>query len=136
MAYLYLYFVFNLSIVGSYEAIRKLPREFFADPKNIGIVPVFQNKKMYKCSSFRDCIDLSYFFVFLIISFSVHLPENKTELNACRRIRKCETFRPGENLHNYYFNEWYNENYKTPLTKVPCFKSDTQEPYYYCYVVK
>lgn len=96
-------------------------------------------------SRIRKCINVQLleialichtFFVFLIISFSVHLPENKTELNACRRIRKCETFRPGENLHNYYFNEWYNENYKTPLTKVPCFKSDTQEPYYYCYVVK
>ena len=35
-------------VVSSYEAIQKLPREFFADPKNIGIVPVFQNKKLHK----------------------------------------------------------------------------------------
>lgn len=36
----------------------------------------------------------------------------------------------GENLHSYYFNEWYWDNYTAPLTKLLCFKSDTQEPYY------
>ncbi len=63
-------------------------------------------------------------------SYHNRIPETKAELYECKKRRICETFRPGENLHSYYFNEWYWDNYTAPLTKLLCFKSDTQEPYY------
>lgn len=44
-------------LVGSYDAIMHLPREFFADPKNAGIVPVFQMRRR-RCRTFQECIDL------------------------------------------------------------------------------
>ena len=30
---------------------------------------------------------------------------------------------------NYYFKLWYNESYTQPLTRLLCFRTDTQEPY-------
>ena len=42
----------------TYDTIMKLPREWFMNEKNLGIVPVFQNKRLFKCSTFQDCIDL------------------------------------------------------------------------------
>lgn len=42
----------------TYNVIKALPREWFQNEKNLGIVPVFQNKKLYKCATFQDCIDL------------------------------------------------------------------------------
>ena len=44
-------------LAGSYDAIMHLPREFFADPKNAGIVPVFQMRRR-RCRTFQECIDL------------------------------------------------------------------------------
>ena len=42
----------------TYDTIMNLPREWFMNEKNLGIVPVFQNKRLFKCSTFQDCIDL------------------------------------------------------------------------------
>ena len=106
-----------------------LPRSFFADPKNVGIVPIFQNKRLHKCTTFEDCIALLCSCSGITRSFHSHLPETKEDLNHCRRSHICETFRPGENLHNYYFKLWYNESYTQPLTRLLCFRTDTQEPY-------
>lgn len=106
----------------------KLPRSFFADPKNVGIIPIFQNKRLYKCNTFEECVTLSCTNCRITRSFHSHLPETKEELNRCRMLHICETFRPGENLHNYYFKLWYNVTYTRPLTRLLCFRTDTQEP--------
>ena len=76
---------FNLllfMVVSSYEAIRKLPREFFADPKNIGTVPVFLNKKLHKCSTFQDCIDLYDSLNFQVISIVIVFIFLRTKQNS------------------------------------------------------
>lgn len=103
---------------GSYDAIMNLPREFFADPKNAGIVPVFQMRRR-RCRTFQECIDF----------FKSTLPDTKAELATCRQQKRCETFRPGQRLHDYYFKEWYDTNYTAPLTPLICFYGETQEPY-------
>ncbi|CBK24048.2 uncharacterized protein [Blastocystis hominis] len=41
---------------GSYDAIMHLPLEFFQDPKNAGIVPVFQMRR-HRCRTFQECIN-------------------------------------------------------------------------------
>ena len=46
----------SLSLVGSYDAIMHLPLEFFQDPKNAGIVPVFQMRR-HRCRTFQECIN-------------------------------------------------------------------------------
>ena len=121
-------FGFDL-LVGTYDHIMQLPRSFFSSPKNVGIVPVFQNKVLFKCNTFQECIDLYRFCTSVMRSYKSHLPETKADLNRCRRKHICQTFRPGENLHNYYFKQWYNESYTEPLTRLLCFRTDTQEPF-------
>ena len=44
--------------IHTYDVVRSLPKEFFMNELNVGIVPVFQNKRLHKCTSFEDCIDL------------------------------------------------------------------------------
>lgn len=61
-------------------------------------------------------------------SYRNNIPETRAQLLSCKQRNICETFRPKENLHDYYFKEWYFPSYTAPLTLIPCFKSDTQEP--------
>ena len=55
-------------------------------------------------------------------------PNTKRELNRCMSTRRCSTFRPWDQLHDYHFPEWYHEFYSAELTPVRCFKGNTQEP--------
>ena len=56
-------------------------------------------------------------------------PATKSDLLRCMQMRRCNTFRPWDALHDYHFREWYNPGYRAPLTAVTCFKGNTQEPY-------
>ena len=61
-------------------------------------------------------------------------PETKQALVTCIQQRKCSTFRPWDQLHDYHFNEWYSSSYSKPLTPVHCFKGNTQEPWVDSYI--
>ena len=50
-------------------------------------------------------------------------------LRSCLSRKACRQFREGQNLHNYYFDEWLEDNFTQPLTPVKCFVKDKQEPY-------
>ena len=52
----------------------------------------------------------------------------KTHLSQCVRRKVCRQFREGQNLHNYYFDAWFQSNFTQPLVKVRCFVKDKQEP--------
>ena len=41
--------------------------------------------------------------------------------------KACQTFRPGEHLHDYYRSDWFFT--QSDLLDVSCLASDTQEPY-------
>ena len=72
---------------------------------------------MIPCSTFDQCISF----------YKTYYPKTKGELRSCLAEKRCHTFRPREWLHDYYPNDWfYSQSVTIP---VPCWKSDTQEPY-------
>ena len=74
-------------------------------------------------------------FAHLFLSFSItsrrasHIPRSKATLRNCLSRHRCREFRAGQNLHNYYFPEWLEDDYNRTLTPVKCFVKDKQEPY-------
>ena len=54
-------------------------------------------------------------------------PSTKQALRSCLGRNQCQTFRPGEHLHDYYRSDWFFTASK--LLDVKCLHSDTQEPY-------
>lgn len=57
------------------------------------------------------------------------IPANKEALRDCLGRKRCRQFREGQNLHNYYFDQWLYDNFTRPVVKVRCFVKDKQEPY-------
>ncbi|KAK8799725.1 hypothetical protein WA158_006273 [Blastocystis sp. Blastoise] len=103
-----------------YDTLHELPDTEKENKKLAVIVPAFQyNKFRGVCRGFNDCP----------AAMSKRIPQNKTELNACLEIFHCETFRPKQHLHDYYFPDWYKPDYNKLLTQVTCFKGQRQEPY-------
>lgn len=56
------------------------------------------------------------------------IPNTKATLRKCLSRRRCREFRAGQNLHNYYFEEWLHDNWTQWITPVTCFVKDKQEP--------
>ena len=57
------------------------------------------------------------------------IPATKAMLRECLQKKVCRQFREGQNLHNYYFDEWLHDNFTQPMVKIVCFVKDKQEPY-------
>ena len=67
--------------------------------------------------------------IILITSVLSIFPNTKDDLRMCTRKKKCNRFRPGDELHDYLTYSWYLKVANFPLIPVNCFKSYTQEPY-------
>ena len=50
-------------------------------------------------------------------------------LRECLQKKVCRQFREGQNLHNYYFDDWLHDNFTQPMVKIVCFVKDKQEPW-------
>ncbi|CBK21893.2 uncharacterized protein [Blastocystis hominis] len=81
------------------------------------IVPVYEY--MRACNKFATCPTMR----------ENEIPATKKALRRCLETSTCRQFRQGQDLHNYYFDEWLDSNYTQPLTLVKCFVKDKQEPY-------
>lgn len=111
------------------EALLQLPSRELQRTDLAVIVPAFELRKGPDVASFSDVANSSLFCTLLIRRASKRIPNTKAELNACISKKRCSTFRPKERLHDYFFPQWYDEAYAPLLTRVKCFKGDTQEPY-------
>lgn len=80
------------------------------------VVPAYEIK-MIPCTTFEQCTDF----------YRVYYPKTKQQLRACVSSRRCNTFRPHQWLHDYYPSDWFYTSRK--LTTIPCWKTDTQDPY-------
>ena len=102
---------------GLYKAILDLPSSALDDDKLAIIVPAFEIHAT-SCSTFEECTN----------QILPLFPATKKSLVKCIRTRKCSTFRPWDQLHDYHFSSWYLDSYTPLLTPVKCFKGNTQEP--------
>ena len=57
------------------------------------------------------------------------IPATKAMLCECLQKKVCRQFREGQNLHNYYFDDWLYDNFTQPMVKIVCFVKDKQEPW-------
>ena len=109
---------FASPIENLYANILSLPSQYLDDDHLAIIVPAFEVYSS-SCKSFEECSS----------RVNRQFPQNKRGLLACIRSRRCNTFRPWDQLHDYHFAKWFFASYTPLLTPVSCFKGRTQEPY-------